>query len=77
MKVDFFSRNPLDVWARTMVAYQMILEGYTCSEVGRQLMKDHSTITHLKKKMMDALSVPMAYQDIIPIWNEFQKRVVL
>ena len=74
-RISLVSRNPMDVWARTMVAYQMILEGYTCAEVGRQLVKDHSTITHLKHKMQDALSVPMAYQDIIPIWNEFQKTI--
>ena len=73
--ISYVSRIASHVWARTMVAYQMILEGYSTTEIGHQMIKDHSTITHMKVKMEDALSMPQAYQDIIPIWNEFQKRI--
>lgn len=73
--ISFYSRDPMDVWARTMVAYQMVGEGYTYAEIGRQLNKDHSTIVHLRHKMEDALAVPQAYRDILPIWNEFQTRI--
>ena len=53
----------------------MILEGYTTTEIGHQMEKDHSSVIHMRKKMQDALSLPWAYKDIIPIWNEFQKRI--
>jgi len=73
--ISYVSRIASHVWARTMVAYQMILEGYSTTEIGHQMIKDHSTITHMKVNMEDALSMPQAYQDIMPIWNEFQKRI--
>lgn len=73
---NLFSRDRNDVWAKTMVAYQLIQEGYSLESVARQLYrKDHSTIIHYRQKMEDALQMAFAYQDIIPIWNEFQKRI--
>ena len=76
-KPKLFSRDREDVWAKAMVAYRMFNEGYTVSEISRQMFKNHSTVIHYRQKMEDALSVPQAYQDIIPIWNEFQKRIEL
>lgn len=75
-RVNLFSRDQGDVWARTMVAYRMIQEGYTLESISRQLYKkDHSVIINYRQKMEDALAVPDAYRDIMPIWNEFQKRI--
>ena len=73
--ISYLSREPMDVWARTMIAYQMLIEGYSTGEIWRQMMKDHSTIIHLKNKMRDALSLPEAYGDIINIWDKFQKLI--
>lgn len=73
--ISYVSRISSHVWARTMVAYQMIKEGYSTLEIGHQMMKDHSSVTYMKVKMQDALSLPQAYGDIIKIWNEFQKRI--
>ena len=73
--ISYVSRIPCHVWARTMVAYQMIREGYTITEIGHQMCKNHATIHHLKIKMRDALSMPKAYRDIMPYWEEFQKRL--
>ena len=73
---NLFSRDKDDVWAKTMVAYQLLEEGYSLESVARQLYrKDHSSVIHYRQKMQDALDVPQAYQDILPIWNEFQKRI--
>lgn len=75
-RVNLFSRDQGDVWARTMVAYRMIQEGYTLESISRQLYKkDHSVIINYRQKMENALAVPDAYRDIMPIWNEFQKRI--
>lgn len=75
-KPNLFSRDKDDVWAKTMVAYQLLEEGYSLESVARQLYrKDHSSVIHYRQKMQDALDVPQAYQDILPIWNEFQKRI--
>ena len=75
--ISLFSRESGHVWARTMVAYQMIKEGYSTSEIGGQMLKNHSTITHLKNKMEDVFAMPQAYGDILEIWNEFQKQIEL
>ena len=73
---SLFSRDRMDVWAKTMVAYQLLQEGYSLESASRQLYrKDHSSVIHYRQKMQDALDVPQAYQDILPIWNEFQKRI--
>ena len=63
------------VWVKTMVAYEMMQEGFTLAEIGRQIGRDHSTIIHYRHKMENALSLPQAYKDIIPVWEEFQKRL--
>ena len=63
------------VWARTMVAYQLTQERFSTLEIGRMLGKDHTTIIYMRDKMQDALSLPQAYRDILPIWNEFKKRI--
>lgn len=73
--ISYVSRKPIEVWARAMVAYQMLREGYTTLEVGHQILKDHSSVTHLKNKMEDALSLPQVYGDILEIWTNFQKQI--
>lgn len=77
-KVNLFSRDQADVWGKTMVGYQLLQEGFSIAAVTRMLYRrDHSCIIRYRKKMEDALAVPEAYQDIIPIWNEFKKRIEL
>ena len=65
--ISYASRICSHVWGRSMVAYQMIKEGYSTLEIGHQRMKDHSTVTHMKVMMQDALSLPKAYGKIIAI----------
>lgn len=69
------SRESRHVWARAMVVYQLTEEGFTTGETGGMVGKNHSTITHLKHKMRDALDYPFAYRDIIHIWKQFQNRL--
>lgn len=74
-RMNLRSRDSEVVWAKAMVAYRMMEEGYTLAEIGRQLGKDHSTVIHYRHKMQDALSLPQAYQDILPLWYEFKTRI--
>ena len=73
--IPYESRESLHVWARAMVAFQMCKEGYSTTEVGRQMMKDHSTIIYLRNKMQDVFELPQMYGDILEIWNRFQKQI--
>ena len=69
------SREPRFVWARTMVSYQLGMEGYAPSEIARMMEKDHATIVFMRHKMQDALNYAFAYKDIVNIWKQFQNKV--
>ena len=74
-EIPYHSRESHHVWARTMVAYQMLKEGYRTTEVGRQMEKDHSSVCHMRDKMMDVFALPQAYGDILEMWEKFQKQI--
>lgn len=58
---------------RAFVAYKLREEGYTYSDIGKMLQRDHSTVMHLCNIMRDMLSVPMAYQDEMKMYREFER----
>lgn len=73
--VDLKSRDARFVWARTMVTYQLLQEGFSTTEAGRMIGKDHSTVINMRMRMQDALDLPQAYKDIINIWKQFQNKI--
>ena len=73
--IPYEGRESHYVWARTMVAYQMSKEGYTTIEIGRQMMKNRTTIIHLLKKMQDVFAFPQIYEDVLKILYKFQKQI--
>lgn len=66
------SRRTEDVWARTMVAYQLAKEGMPVGGIGKALGKNHATAIFMRRKMRDALDYPWAYRDIMSVWDKFQ-----
>lgn len=66
------TRNPADTLIRAMVAHRLRKEGYSNSEIGRAMGRDHSSVTHLDKKMRDMLSVPGAYKEEMRIYEKFE-----
>ena len=75
LPIPYEGRESHYVWARTMVAYQMSKEGYTTIEIGRQMMKNRTTIIHLLKKMQDVFAFPLMYEDVLKMWYKFQKQI--
>ena len=73
--IPYEGRESHYVWARTMVAYQMSKEGYPTIEIGRQMMKNRTTIIHLLKKMQDVFALPQMYADVLEMWYKFQKQI--
>lgn len=73
--IPYEGRESHYVWARTMVAYQMSKEGYTNIEIGRQMMKNRTTIIHLLKKMQDVFALPQMYENELEMWYKFQKQI--
>ena len=73
--VDLESRHARFAWARAMVAYQLTQEGFSTSEVGEQIGRDHATVSYHNSKMRFILDHPYAYKDIVDIWKQFQNRL--
>lgn len=69
------NRVSMSVLARSLVAYQMSLEGYTTTYIGKIINRDHSTITLLKERVSNMLKMPNFYPHEMVVWNEFKKRI--
>lgn len=66
-------RSKENTTLRAMVSHRLRLEGYTYSEIGKMIQRDHSTVMHLCGVMRDMLSVPNAYREEMEIWGEFER----
>ena len=69
------SRESRHVWARAIIIHQMCMEGYTVTEIGRQMRKSHCTVTYLRNKMADVFAYPQMYGDVLDMWNKFKKQI--
>lgn len=58
---------------RSFVAYKLHNEGYSYSEIGKIMKRDHSTITHLAHRMRDMLSLPNAYKWEVQQYKRFEE----
>lgn len=58
---------------RQFVAFRLHNEGYSYSEIGKVMHRDHSTITHLAYRMRDMLSLPNAYKWEVQQYKRFEE----
>ena len=68
-------REHMLVWARDMVFYQLVVDGFSVSEIGRQTGFNHSTVIHAKNVIDGMLSVPVAFRSEMFLWEKFQKAI--
>ena len=66
------SRERENTLIRCFVAYRLRADGYICSEIGKIMHRDHSTVSILANKMRDMLSVPKAYRWEIQLFERFE-----
>lgn len=71
------SRERQLVWARNMVFYQLVQDGFSQSEIGGYMGYDHATVFHGKEQMKNMLKFPGMYVEEMAIWNKFQKSISL
>ena len=69
------SRERENILVRSFVAYKLHEEGYSYSEIGKMLKRDHSTVTNLVHRVRDMLSIPYAYKEEVEKYKEFEKLV--
>ena len=58
---------------RQFVAYRLHNDGYSYSEIGKMLKRDHSTVTNLVHRMRDMLSLPMVYRQEVQQFKRFEE----
>ncbi len=69
------SRDKENTLIRCFVAYKLHNSGYSYSEIGKVMHRDHSTITHLANRMRDMLSLPNAYKLEVQQFKRFEEIV--
>ena len=67
------SRERENTLIRQFVAYKMHGDGYSYSEIGKMMKRDHSTITNLVHRMRDMLSLPNAYKWEVQQYKRFEE----
>lgn len=67
------SREMENTLIRQFVAYKLHNEGYSYTEIGKIMHRDHSTITHLAHRMRDMLSLPNAYKWEVQQYKRFEE----
>lgn len=65
------TRDAGNTLIRSFVAYRLHGEGFSFSEIGRMMRRDHSTVAHLVYRMRDMLSLPNAYKQEVRLYEEF------
>jgi len=61
-----------NILIRTFISYKLRKEGYSNREIGRQMGRNHSSVTLMGKKMEDMLSVPESYKYEVGKYKEFE-----
>lgn len=69
------SRNTNLVIGRCLIAYQMRQERYALKAIGKCLMKDHSSVSYMCKRMEEAMNYPHIYQLEMSYWEDFKRRL--
>ena len=67
------ARSRANTLIRAFVSYRMHEEGYSNSEIGRELNRDHSTVTQLAGRMREMLSMPVYYSAELKMFENMNK----
>lgn len=74
--IEMQSREPRFIVARDCIVYQMIKRNtFTLEEIGQMIGKDHSTVSHIKKKMNEMIGDVRFYPSENKLWNDFQQQI--
>ena len=69
------SRERDQVIARVILGSTLVRKGYTHSEAGQAIGKDHSTIVHIMRRKRDWESLPFIYEKENKILKQFNELI--
>ena len=64
-------------WARNIVAYQLLLEGFHPREIAKVLKRDRTTVIYAIQRAESALNSPKMYVKEMMLWKNFQEKLTL
>lgn len=63
-------RDSQSVLLRTIIVWRMIDEGYSYTDIGRAMGKDHSTVSYYARMRKDAVAIPMAFREHLTMYGK-------
>lgn len=63
------------VLCRMIVAYRLMQDGVTISDIGRVLGVDHSTVHHYREQMTNMLGMAYVYRYEAKLWEAFNQAI--
>ena len=63
-------RDSQSVLLRTIIVWRMIDEGYSYTDIGRAMGKDHSTVSYFARMRKDAVAIPMAFREHLTMYGK-------
>ena len=64
------SRDAKTVLIREIAVWRMMDEGYSISDIGRAMGKDHSTVSYYARMRKDAVAIPMAFREHLTMYGK-------
>jgi len=64
------SRDAQSVLCRTIAAWRMIEEGYSYTDIGRAMGKDHSTVSYYAGIRRDAIAIPSGFREHLAMYGK-------
>ena len=58
------------VLIREIAAWRMMDEGYSISDIGRAMGKDHATVSYYARMRKDAVAIPMAFREHLTMYGK-------
>ena len=63
-------RDSQSVLLRTIIVWRMMDEGYSITDIGRAMGKDHSTVSYYARMRKDAVAIPMAFREHLTMYGK-------
>lgn len=75
-EVDMDDRGRESCFARSCIIYEMVMEGYSTTEIGKALHRDHATVINGRRRIADTLEFPSMYASDVKLWERFKSAIV-
>lgn len=69
------SRRDAAVWARNIIAYQMLRDGFSAKQIGAALGRNRATILGVRKKVENMFATEKAYLVESRMYKDFTKYI--